>query len=67
MKSWERVFVGVLGALLLGAGIYAVMAGGASPAWRYLGGGVLCALGANAVHGARTGKRPWVFRIGPLP
>ena len=67
VKIGERTFVGVFGFFLLCVGIYAVLLGEVSPAWRYLGGGVLCALGANAVYGAITGKRPWISKIGPLP
>ena len=67
MKSWERLFVGAFGALLLGIGIYAVLYGPASPVWRYLGGGVLGALGLNALYCAIAGKRAWISKIGPLP
>jgi hypothetical protein len=67
MKTWERVFAGMFGAFMLSVGIYAVFLGSAPPAWRYLGGAVLCALGTNAVYGGLTGKRPWISRIGPLP
>lgn len=67
MKSWERLFVGAFGALLSSIGVYAFLYGSASPGWRYLGGGVLGALGLNAVYCAITGKRSWISRIGPLP
>jgi hypothetical protein len=67
MNAWERWFVGAFGALLLSIGVYAVFAGSVSSAWRYLGGGVLCALGINAIYAAVTGERPWISRIGPLP
>ena len=49
MKNGERAFVVVFGLFLLGIGIYAVLLAQTSPAWRYIGGGVLLALGSNAV------------------
>ena len=67
MKTGERVFVGAFGILLLSVGIYAVLLAETSPVWRYLGGGVLCVLGVNAVYGAVTARLPWISRIGPLP
>lgn len=67
MKNWERLFAGTFGVILLAIGLYAVFLGVATPAWRYLGGGVLCLLGANAVYGAVVSKRPWISMIGPLP
>ena len=67
MKTGERTFVVVFGFFLLGVGIYVVLLGETSAAWRYIGGGALCALGANAVYGGITGKRPWISKIGPLP
>lgn len=67
MKTGERAFVVVFGFFLLCIGIYAVLSGETSAAWRYIGGGVLIALGANAIYGGITGKRPWISRIGPLP
>ena len=67
MKTGERLFVGAFGILLLSFGIYAVLVAETSPAWRYLGGGVLCVLGVNAVYGEITARRPWISRIGPLP
>ena len=67
MKTGERVFVGAFGILLLGVGIYAMVLVEGYATWRYLGGGVLAALGANAVYGGITGKRPWISKIGPLP
>lgn len=67
MKVLERLFVGTFGAFLLGLGIYVLMFGLVAPAWRFLGGIVLCALGGNAIYGALVGKRPWLSRIGPLP
>ncbi len=67
MKTWERLFVGAFGTLLLGVGLYAVFLGPASPAWRYLGGGIVCLIAINAIYGAITNKRPWIAKIGPLP
>ena len=67
MNTWERVFVGTFGLLLLGVGIYALMLSDASPTWRYLGAGVFGVLGLNAIYGCITGNRPWVSKIGPLP
>ncbi len=56
MKNRERAFVIVFGLLLLGVGIYAVLQAEAPAAWRYIGGGVLFALGANAVYGGLIGN-----------
>ena len=67
MKNGERAFVVVFGLFLLGIGIYAVLLAQTSPAWRYIGGGVLLALGSNAVYGGLTGRRPWISKIAPLP
>ena len=62
-----RVAAGLLGALLLGIGVYALAFSEASPAWRYLGGLAFMLLGIDAVYGALTGKEPWIRKIGPLP
>ena len=67
MKTWERVFAGAFGALLLSVGIYALALSSASLAWQDLGGSVLCALGINAIYCALTRKRSWISKIGPLP
>ncbi|MCC6917257.1 hypothetical protein [Nitrosomonas sp.] len=67
MKNGERAFVIFFGLLLLGAGIYAALLTETPGAWRYIGGGVLFALGVNAVYGGLIGKRPWISKIGPLP
>lgn len=67
MKTGERAFVIVFGILLLGGGSYAVLLTETPAAWRYIGGGVLFALGANAVYGGLIDKRPWISQIGPLP
>ncbi len=66
MGNGERVFLALFGALLLGVGIYALLDGEADAVWRYLGGLSFAALGANAIHGAVIGRRPWIARIGPL-
>jgi hypothetical protein len=62
-----RIAAGIFGTLLLGVGVYALVFSEASPAWRYLGGLAFVLLGINAVHGAVTGKEPWIRKIGPLP
>ncbi|HSD16609.1 MAG TPA: hypothetical protein VLC71_05020 [Thermomonas sp.] len=67
MKTWERVFVGYFGVFLIAVGLYVLVMSGAAPAWRYLGGGLLCLIGINAVYSGVTGKRSWLSRIGPLP
>ena len=67
MKNGERGFVVVFGLFLLVVGIYALLRVETPAAWRYVGSGVLLTLGANAVYGGLTGKRPWISRIGPLP
>ena len=67
MRISERLFAGTFGVFLLGVGIYAAASAATPAVWRYLGGAVICALGANAVYGAITGRRPWISRIGPFP
>lgn len=67
MKRPERVLVAAFGAVLFAIGAWALVAGVAPPAWRYLGGLAFCAAGVDALHGAVTGRRPWITRIGPLP
>ena len=67
MRLAERVFAAIFGALLLGTGIYAALAGVVAPIWGYIGGIALAALGGNAIYGAFANKRPWIFLIGPLP
>jgi len=67
MKTGERAFAVVFAIFLLCAGSYVALSGETSAAWRCIGGGVLFALGANAIYGGITGKRPWISRVGPLP
>ena len=67
MKSLERVLLVNFGVILSGVGLYALVLSDASPVWRYLGGGFLCAVGINAIYCGATGKRSWISRIGPLP
>lgn len=67
MKSTERAFAALFGALLLGVGIYAVLYGATGTIWGYIGGAVFAVLGGNALYAAVTNRRPWIFRIGPLP
>lgn len=67
MKPIERVFVGALGVLLLGAGIYMLFRGEVSLVWRCLAGAVFIALGAHVAYRALVGKRTWLSTIGPLP
>jgi hypothetical protein len=62
-----RIAAGMLGAMLLSVGVYALAFSEASPAWRYLGGLAFAVLGANALYGALSGKEPWIKKIGPLP
>jgi hypothetical protein len=67
VKTWERVFLVNFGVILSGVGLYALFLSEASPAWRYLGGGLICVVGINAVYSGLTGKRSWISKIGPLP
>jgi hypothetical protein len=67
MRSADRYFAALFGALLLGTGIYAAFFGAVEPVWRFTGGLLLAVLGGNAIYGSLAGKRPWIFRIGPLP
>jgi putative Mn2+ efflux pump MntP len=64
MKSVERVLLVNFGVILSGAGLYALFLSDVSPAWRYLGGGLLCAVGIHAIYCGLTGKRSWISRIG---
>lgn len=64
MGTFERLFVGFFGAFLIGVGVFTLFFGVVSLTWRVLGCIVLCAAGTNAVHGALTGKRPWIAEIG---
>ncbi|MEW5739970.1 MAG: hypothetical protein AB1938_13645 [Myxococcota bacterium] len=57
-----------LGALLLGAGVYAlVTSGGEGSHWRLLGAGVAAVLGLEAVVSAVRNRRSLLGRLGPLP
>lgn len=67
MERGERVFTVTFGAVLFSVGLYALVFGEASAAWRYLGGVALCALGMNALYGGTIGKRPWISKLGPWP
>lgn len=62
-----RVFAAVFGGLLLGTGIYAAAGGAVEAVWGYIGGFTLMLLSGNAIYAAIADKRPWVFRVGPLP
>lgn len=67
MKSGEKVFAIVFGALLLGTGIHALLFAVVDPVWGYPGGVLLAVLGGNAIYGGLADRRPWIFQIGPLP
>lgn len=67
MGAGERIFVGLFGLCLLSLGIYVLFLADVSATWRYIGGLSIAAIGANAVLGAVTGRRPWISRVGPLP
>ena len=67
MKSGERIFCAVFGALLLGIGIYVAVFSTVETVGRYGGAILLIVLGGNSIYSARSGKRPWIFWIGPLP
>lgn len=67
MAKAERVFAAVFGLFLLGIGLYVLVLGEAPAAWRYTGGAVLAALGANLLYASGTGRRSWLSRVGPLP
>ena len=64
MKSLERVLLVNFGVILSGAGLYALFLSDVSPALRYLGGSLLCAVGINALYCGVTGKRSWISKIG---
>ncbi|MBB3103534.1 uncharacterized membrane protein HdeD (DUF308 family) [Azomonas macrocytogenes] len=67
MGNGERSFAAIFGLLLLGTGLYALFSDQTGAAWRYIGGISLVVIGANAIYGALTRKRPWISKIGPLP
>lgn len=63
----HRLLLAGLGALLVGVGIYALIAPAAPGLWRQVAALGLVALGANAGYCAWQAKRSWLSRIGPLP
>jgi uncharacterized membrane protein HdeD (DUF308 family) len=63
-----RVVSGVLGAVVLVVGIYALVFGVPPMNALRLGVGILlAALGGNLMVSAYTAKESWISRIGPLP
>ena len=66
MKKGERVFGAVFGLLLLGIGVYVLLAG-TPGGWRILGGVGLVLLGGNALYASCAARPSWLSRIGPLP
>ena len=67
MSRVERVFSAVLGALLLGVGIFALGQDHLSPAWRLGSGILLTLLGGNSLFSAYRSRPSWLSRLGPLP
>ncbi len=63
----HRVFLGALGLLLLGTGLYALALSDAEPLLRFGAGTAFAVLGANAVYSACVGRPSWLSKIGPLP
>lgn len=57
----------VIGLLLLGMGIYALVLAKTPDVWSYVGSAVLVVLGVNMLYASFTGKRSWLSRLGPLP
>ncbi len=66
MKTLGRLFIGTFGVFLFCIGIYAIVDGAPSLAWRLLGGGVLCVLGAEALYSALVDRKPWISAIALL-
>lgn len=62
-----RAVTGLLGAFLLGLGVYVLMWPAASGLLAMATGIVFVLLGGNAIVAAMRGKRAWLARIGPLP
>ncbi len=67
MKAFERTFLAVFGAFLMGVGVYAMLFSHAPTPWR-IGGGIMLALvGGNMLYASYRGKPSWLSRVGPLP
>lgn len=67
ISKGERKFAFVFGLLLIGVGVYALLFGQTSAAWRLGGGAVLILLGGNFLHTSWRGKPSWLSRLGPIP
>ena len=67
MQKGERIFLAVFGLFVLSIGLYALVLSETPAAWRFIGGAVLAALGANMLYACYTGKRSWLSKVGPLP
>lgn len=67
MTKGERVFLGALGSVLLGVGVFALGQDHLSSLWRLGAGFVLVVLGGNSLLSAIRGKPSWLSRLGPLP
>jgi uncharacterized membrane protein len=63
----QRLLLAGLGALLVGVGIYALLAPAAPGLWRQVAALGFVALGVNAGYCAWRAKPSWLSRIGPLP
>lgn len=61
------MFSAVFGLFLLSIGLYVLVLGETSAAWRFIGGAVLAVLGVNMLYASCTGKQSWLSKVGPLP
>lgn len=62
-----RIFSGVLGALLLGSGIYAMRFVGSSGVPQFVGAAVLIVLGVNEIASSIRARYSWLSKLGPIP
>ena len=67
MRKGERIFSAVFGLFLLGIGVYVLILGETSAAWRFIGGAVVALLGGNMLYASCSGKPSWLSKVGPLP
>ena len=67
MEKGERIFSAVFGLFLLSIGLYVLVLGATSAAWRFIGRAVLAVLGGNMLYASYTGKPSWLSKVGPLP
>lgn len=66
-RKLYRLLSAVLGLVLIGTGVYALLVAGTRTLLRISGGVVLVVLGFDLVWSAWTARESWLSKIGPLP